>query len=128
MKNSTACSLSSGEFHGDTLESPTSSVSASVPIPPTKSPPYRQETAPRRLLRKHRYHTPYKRAASEFVAVELRRLQLEEIREKNSHQREIERIRLETKRIEMEESRNTILNRLADITENLVQILPQLRP
>ncbi|CAH0721229.1 unnamed protein product, partial [Brenthis ino] len=48
VKNSTACSISSGEFHGDTLESPTSSVSASVPIPPTKSPPYRQQTAPRK--------------------------------------------------------------------------------
>lgn len=62
------------------------------------------------------------------MAVEHRRLQVEADREKNCHEREMERLRLESRRIEMEENRNLILNRLAGAVDNLIEILPQLRP
>lgn len=61
------------------------------------------------------------------MAVEHRRLQLEADREKKYHEREMERLRLESRRIEMEEKQNEILSRLAGTVDNLIEILPQLR-
>lgn len=61
------------------------------------------------------------------MAVEHRRLRLEEDREKRDHEREMERLRLESRRIEMEDNHNEILSRLAGAVDNLIQLLPQLR-
>lgn len=55
--------------------------------------------------------------------VEHRRLQLEADREKNLHEREMERLRLESRRIEMVDNQNLILNRLAGAIDNLTEII-----
>lgn len=58
------------------------------------------------------------------MAVENRRLQLEADREKNLHEREMEKLRLESRRIDKEANLNQILSRLADTINNLTDILP----
>lgn len=65
---------------------------------------------PHMVARRRRKLTPFDRAASEFAAIEQRRLKLEEMRERN-----------EARRIEVEQERNVILGRLADIAEAVCQ-------
>ncbi|CAK1595045.1 unnamed protein product [Parnassius mnemosyne] len=103
---------------------PAWAVSTTVPVSTSS-------TSRRRRLHKaytRRTQTPFERATSAFVDIERRRTQLDEDREANHHEREMERLRLESRRIQMEENRNAIFNRLADILENVAEMLPQLKP
>lgn len=65
--------------------------------------------------------TPLERATSEFVSVEQSRLQFEERREELHHEREIERLRLESRRIDADLEHTRVLNRLADIAEKYLE-------
>lgn len=83
----------------------------------------------RRLLRARtrRIRKNFERIMCQFASIENRRLQLEEDRERNLHQRELERLRLESRRLEVVEKQNVILNRFTGTVEKLMEILPQLR-
>lgn len=79
----------------------------------------RRETLLR--ARTRRVQTPFEQATNQFVAVENRRLQLEEDRERNFHQRE-------TRRMDMEETRTNVLTSIGQVLDSLAGILRQLRP
>ncbi|XP_075981831.1 uncharacterized protein LOC142980389 isoform X2 [Anticarsia gemmatalis] len=90
-----------------------------APVPsPTTSTPRR-----RRLLRARtrRIRTPFDRATSEFVDVEHRRLDLEEIRERHKYSTKTESLRLEARRIEIYEKFIPVLENLTRAINNMTQ-------
>ncbi|CAG9790214.1 unnamed protein product [Diatraea saccharalis] len=118
---------------------PTSSSPRRTPSPP-RSPPVQTQhfsrttstprstttTTPRRSLpraRRNKGLNPFDRAASEFVAIEKRRLENEMAKEKLLHEREMERLRLEAQRIELSRQQNTLLQELAVIGMNIIKCL-----
>ncbi|XP_045499324.1 uncharacterized protein LOC123696972 isoform X2 [Colias croceus] len=80
------------------LRSPATPQSAASPDRPCLRP------------RCRRAPTPFERAASEFTAVELRRLELEETRMRQQHEREL-------RALEVEHERNQVFNRLVDVAQ-----------
>ncbi|GBP52098.1 hypothetical protein EVAR_42001_1 [Eumeta japonica] len=90
----------------------------------TNSPRFRSHLSARR----NRERTSYNRAISEFVAVEQRRLKLEEAREKRYHEQEMERLRLESLQIEVNREHNQLLQHLCVIAQGLLDVLSQQVP
>lgn len=92
---------------------PAPTTPPSTSRPPLAAPsPNSTVTSPHRRhlrARRRRAQTPFERATSEFVAVEQRRLQVEEMRERNN-----------ARRIEVEHDRNNLLSRFLDIADALL--------
>ncbi|CAG4985858.1 unnamed protein product [Colias eurytheme] len=86
--------------------------------PPRRRPRLRSPATPqsaaspdRPFLRaRRRAPTPFETAASEFAAVELRRLELEETRIRQQHEREL-------RALEVEQERNQVFSRLVDVAQ-----------
>ncbi|KAJ8706303.1 hypothetical protein PYW08_010929 [Mythimna loreyi] len=129
---------------------PTRSPTPHEPTPPpppvrepTPVPPPPKATATRKITRwrplstlhrerllraEERAQVSVLQYAKEFAALEATRLQLEVDREKNNHEKEMERLKIESRRLEIEENHNQTLNRLVGVLEKLTEILPQMRP
>ncbi|XP_050563957.1 myb-related transcription factor, partner of profilin [Spodoptera frugiperda] len=65
---------------------------------------------PRLSARRRRAPTPFERAASEFTAVEVRRLELEETRTRLQHERD-------SRALEIEHERNLVFNSLVNVAQ-----------
>ncbi|RVE40806.1 hypothetical protein evm_014546 [Chilo suppressalis] len=102
----------------DTPAPPAPSASATPPTvgrrPRMRSPATPQTTAspgrPRLRARRRLAPTPYERAASEFAAIELRRLELEETRTRLQHERDL-------RALEVEHDRNQVFGKLVNIAQ-----------
>ncbi|CAH2088436.1 unnamed protein product [Euphydryas editha] len=82
-------------------------------LQPTVPSPHSPGNSPRRFnarARRRRAQTPLDRATSEFVAIEQRRLQLEEMRERDN-----------SRRIDAEIERNRVFSQFANIAETWLQ-------
>ncbi|XP_073964277.1 uncharacterized protein [Choristoneura fumiferana] len=61
-----------------------------------------------------------------ITALERRRLRLDEVRAKQLHARELARLRVEARRVEVDQERNEVLRRIADVTQAWAERLSQL--
>ncbi|CAH1637275.1 unnamed protein product [Spodoptera littoralis] len=93
----------------------TSAISPSTRRRPRlRSPATPQSAAspdrPRLRARRRQAPTPFERAASEFTAVELRRLELEEVRTRQQHERDM-------RALEVEHERNQVFSSIVNVAQ-----------
>ncbi|GBP22770.1 hypothetical protein EVAR_13561_1 [Eumeta japonica] len=103
---------------------PNTQPQASVSPRATNSP------RPRVILgaRRNRGQRPFDRATSEFVAIEQRRLDLEEARDRHLHERETQRLQLDSQQIEISRELNQLLRQLCIIAQRVLEILSRQEP
>ncbi|GBP98016.1 hypothetical protein EVAR_90261_1 [Eumeta japonica] len=90
----------------------------------------RASPRPRVILgaRRNRGQRPFDRATSEFVAIEQRRLDLEEARDRHLHERETQRLQLDSQQIEISRELNQLLRQLCVIAQRVLEILSRQEP